>query len=103
LTFTEANGRQLGLVPGEDSFRKLTQDEVREEQSAMKQKFFIKKVNEEVIPYIDWDEMKKAYQRNDMEAPIELLRMLHEDSCRNWKGEWLMNSSACLIPMFPAG
>jgi len=72
------NGRQLGLVPGEDRFRKLTQDEVREEQSAMKREFFIKKVNEEVIPCIDWDEMNKAYQRNDMEAPIELLRMLHE-------------------------
>ena len=26
------NGRTLGLVPGEDSFRKLTEEELREEQ-----------------------------------------------------------------------
>ena len=26
------NGRQLGLIPGEDSFRKLTDDELAEEQ-----------------------------------------------------------------------
>lgn len=27
------NGRRLGLVPGEDSFRKLTQEELAEEQA----------------------------------------------------------------------
>lgn len=27
------NGRQLGLVPGEDSFRRLTQEELAEEQA----------------------------------------------------------------------
>lgn len=27
------NGRRLGLVPGEDSFRKLTEEELSEEQS----------------------------------------------------------------------
>ena len=48
------NGRRLGLVPGEDSFRKLTQDEVMEEQSELKQELFIQKVNEEVIPCIEW-------------------------------------------------
>ena len=71
------NGRRLGLVPGEDSFRKLTQDELLEEQSEMKQELFIKKVNEEVIPCIEWIGMKKAYQRGDMEVPTNLLSMLH--------------------------
>ena len=28
------NGRQLGLIPGEDSFRKLTQEELQTEQAA---------------------------------------------------------------------
>ena len=28
------NGRQLGIVPGEDSFRKLTAEELAEEQAA---------------------------------------------------------------------
>ena len=27
------NGRQLGLIPGEDSFRKLTEEELAEEQN----------------------------------------------------------------------
>ena len=27
------NGRQLGLIPGEDSFRKLTKEELAEEQN----------------------------------------------------------------------
>ena len=27
------NGRQLGIVPGEDSFRKLTEEELAEEQN----------------------------------------------------------------------
>ena len=27
------NGRQLGLIPGEDSFRKLTAEELAEEQN----------------------------------------------------------------------
>ena len=29
------NGRTLGLVPGEDSFRKLTQEELEEENQAL--------------------------------------------------------------------
>ena len=27
------NGRQLGIIPGEDSFRKLTEEELAEEQN----------------------------------------------------------------------
>ena len=27
------NGRQLGIIPGEDSFRKLTDEELAEEQA----------------------------------------------------------------------
>lgn len=72
------NGRRLGLIPGEDLFRKLTQAEVMEEQSEMKQELFIKKVNEEVIPCIEWVGMKNAYQHGDMQVPTDLLRMLHE-------------------------
>lgn len=29
------NGRNLGIVPGEDSFRKLTQEEIEEENNAI--------------------------------------------------------------------
>lgn len=71
------NGRRLGLVPGEDSFRKLTQDEVMEEQSELKQELFIQKVNEDVMPCIEWVGMKKAYQNGDMDVPTYLLSMLH--------------------------
>ena len=31
------NGRSLGLIPGEDSFRKLTKEELAEEQNAMEE------------------------------------------------------------------
>ncbi len=71
------NGRRLGLVPGEDIFRKLTHDEVLEEQSEIRQTQFIDKVNKEVIPCIEWVGMKNAYASGDMTAPTELLRMLH--------------------------
>lgn len=33
LHCTFDNGRQLGIVPGEDSFRKLTEEELAEEQN----------------------------------------------------------------------
>jgi hypothetical protein len=72
------NGRQLGLIPGEDSFRKLTRDEVLEEQSELRQSLFIDKVNQEVIPCIEWVGMKNAYERGDMTVPTELLGMLHK-------------------------
>ena len=72
------NGRRLGLVPGEDTFRKLSQDELLEEQSEAKQRLFIDKVNNEVIPSINWAGIKKAYQSGDMTVPTELLSMLHQ-------------------------
>ena len=34
------NGRQLGVVPGEDSFRKLTEQELAEEQKMSKAQDF---------------------------------------------------------------
>ena len=37
------NGRQLGLVPGEDSFRKLTQEELQTEQAAERLKDYREK------------------------------------------------------------
>ena len=32
------NGRSLGLIPGEDQFRRLTQEELAEEENAMEEK-----------------------------------------------------------------
>ena len=71
------NGRRMGLVPGVDRFRQLTQAEVLEEQCEIRQQLFIDKVNEEVIPCIEWVGMKTAYRSGDMEVPTELLSMLH--------------------------
>ena len=72
------NGRRLGIIPEEDSFRKLTQDEVLDERSEKLQKEYIDKVNKEVIPCIEWVGMKNAYKHDDMSVPTDLLRMLHE-------------------------
>ena len=72
------NGRQLGLIPGEDSFRALTPDELREELCDIRQLRFINKVHDEIIPCIDWVGMNNAYQSGDMTVPTELLRKLHE-------------------------
>ena len=72
------NGRHLGLVPGEDSFRRLTRDELLDERSEKLQTEFADKVNKEVIPCIEWVGMHHAYQRDNMEVPTDLLKMLHE-------------------------
>ncbi len=72
------NGRRLGIIPEEDSFRKLTQDELLDEESEKLQRKYIDKINKEVIPCIEWIGMKNAYKHNDMAVPIDLLRMLHE-------------------------
>ena len=72
------NGRRLGIIPEEDSFRKLTQDEILDEQSEKLQMAYIDKVNKEVIPCIEWVGMKNAYKTGDMTVPTDLLRMLHE-------------------------
>lgn len=72
------DGRLLGLIPGEDSFRKLTQSEILDEQSEKLSQDFIEKVNNEVIPSVGWYGMKAAYKNGDMTVPTDLLRMLHE-------------------------
>lgn len=72
------NGRRLGIIPEEDSFRRLTQDEILDEQSEKLQMAYIDKVNKEVIPCIEWVGMKNAYKTGDMTVPTDLLRMLHE-------------------------
>ena len=72
------NGRRLGLVPGEDSFRRLTQEELLDERSEKLQTEFIDKVNREVIPCIEWVGMHNAYKRDNMEVPTDLLKMLYE-------------------------
>ena len=72
------NGRRLGLVPGEDSFRRLTQEELLDERSEKLQTAFIDKVNKEVIPCIEWVGMHNAYKLDNMEVPTDLLKMLHE-------------------------
>lgn len=72
------NGRRLGLVPGEDSFRRLTQEELLDERSEKLQTAFIDKVNKEVIPCIEWVGMHNAYKLDNMEVPMDLLKMLHE-------------------------
>lgn len=72
------NGRRLGIIPEEDSFRKLTRAELLDEQSEKRQRAFIDKVNQEVIPCIEWVGMKNAYKTGDMTVPTDLLKMLHE-------------------------
>ena len=72
------NGRRLGIIPEEDSFRKLTQDELFDEESEKLQRKYIDKINKEVIPCIEWIGIKNAYKHNDMAVPTDLLRMLHE-------------------------
>ena len=72
------NGRRLGIIPEEDVFRKLTEDELFDEQNAKLQQAYIDKVNTEVIPCIEWVGMKNAYKYDDMSVPTDLLRMLHE-------------------------
>jgi hypothetical protein len=72
------NGRRLGLIPGEDSFRRLTREEVLEERSEKLQTEFIDKVNRDVIPCIEWLGMINAYKRDNMEVPADLLKTLHE-------------------------
>ena len=72
------NGRRLGIIPEEDSFRKLTEMELLDEKSEKLQKAYIDKVNTEVIPCIEWIGMKNAYRTGDMAVPTDLLRMLHE-------------------------
>lgn len=72
------NGRHLGLVPGEDSFRVLNMQELLDEKSQKLQTAFFDKVNDEVLAYTDWNTICKAYKTGDMEAPAELLKNLHE-------------------------
>ncbi len=72
------NGRRLGIIPEEDSFRKLTQDEILDEQSEKLQKEYIDKVNKEVIPCIEWVGMKNAYKNGNMDVPTDLLGLLYE-------------------------
>ena len=72
------NGRRLGIIPEEDSFRVLTQDEVLEEKSIQLQDAYVDKINKEVIPRIEWVGMKNAYKYGNMDVPTDLLRMLHE-------------------------
>lgn len=73
------NNRRLGIIPEEDSFRTLTEDELLDERSERLQREFIDRVNKEVIPSIGWYGIKKAYETGDMTVPIDLLRMLHEN------------------------
>ncbi len=72
------NGRQLGIIPGEDSFRKLTEDELLDEKSEKLIDQYLEKVNKEVIPCIEWVGMKNAYKYSNMDVPTDLLKMLHE-------------------------
>jgi len=72
------NGRRLGLIYGEDNFRKLTSYELREEESERLQRIYIQKVNQEVMPNYEWVGMKNAYKYGDMSCPKDLLKMLHE-------------------------
>ena len=72
------NGRHLGLVPGEDSFRKLTRDELLDERSEKLQIAYADKVNKEVLSQVEWLGMRNAYKLDDMSVPMDLLKLLHE-------------------------
>ena len=73
------NGRYLGIIPEEDSFRKLTKDEILDEQSEKLQSEFIEKINTEVIPYIGWDGIRHACETGSTAVPTDLLKWLHEE------------------------
>ncbi len=66
------NGRSLGIVPGEDSFRRLSQEELMEEISERRMEQYIGRINREVLPQITWSELQNP------EAQTNLLKMLHE-------------------------
>lgn len=83
------NGRRLGIIPEEDSFRKLTQEELLDEQSEKLQMQLIDKVNQEVIPVIGWHGMQRAYITGDMTVPTDLLKMLHEKFMETYGTDYL--------------
>ena len=72
------NGRSLGIIPGEDKFRVLTIQELLDEKSQKLQTAFFDKVNDEVLAYTDWNNIRNAYKTGNMDAPAELLKSLHE-------------------------
>ncbi|MBO5126870.1 MAG: DUF4314 domain-containing protein [Clostridia bacterium] len=72
------NGRSLGIIPGEDKFRVLTIQELLDEKSQKLQTAFFDKINDEVLAYTDWNNIRNAYKIGDMDAPAELLKSLHE-------------------------
>lgn len=86
------NGRYLGIIPGEDRFRTLTQDELLDEKSERLQKEYIDKVNKEVIPCIEWVGMRNAYKKGDMTVPIDLLRMLNEQFIEVYGSDYIDDS-----------
>ena len=83
------NGRHLGIVPGEDSFRLLTHTELLDEKSEKLQKEYIDRVNNEVIPSIEWNNMKNSYMNESMDVPEELLKALHEKFMEVYGTEYL--------------
>ena len=72
------NGRSLGIIPGEDKFRVLTIQELLDEKSQKLQSTFFDKINDEILAYIDWNNIRNAYKTGNMDAPAELLKSLHE-------------------------
>ncbi len=74
------NGSSLGVVPGEDLFRKLTQAEL-EEEKMMKYETYTKSVEYDIIPNIDFKKLSEAYDNSvkyDDSYIKEIMKELHE-------------------------
>ncbi len=72
------NGRFLGVVPGEDSFRKLTQEELHEEDLQRKFDTFTTAVEDDIFAKIDFAKLGTEQERCEFQYTREILREMHE-------------------------
>lgn len=91
------NGRRLGIIPEEDRFRKLTQEELLDERSEKLIREYLEKVNKDVVPRIEWIGLKNAYKYDDMSVPIDLLKMLHEKFIKVYGSDHIESSAGMVI------
>ncbi len=72
------NGRGLALVPGEDAFHKLSKEDLHKEQLPKKVNDYAEKIENDILPNIDFDRLKAEYVNNDDTYIKEIVGGLHE-------------------------
>ncbi len=72
------NGRSLGVVPGEDNFRKLTPEEIEAENKNDPNMKYVDKLNKDVFGKVNWAKMKSAYKTGDMTYPTDVLKQMSD-------------------------